>query len=45
MSDMTPNFHWSVLNKWTVLDLFVPHGLWRGEAWDRYFLNEKFYEE
>jgi len=33
------------LGKWTVLDLLVPKGLWRGEAWDRFFLNEKFYTE
>lgn len=45
MADMTPNFRWSVLAKWNVLELFIPYGLWRGEAWDRYFLNEKFYEE
>jgi len=23
----------------------MPHGIWRGEAWDRFFLNEKYYEE
>lgn len=45
MADQTPNFRWSVLAKWNVLELFIPYGLWRGEAWDRYFLNEKFYEE
>jgi len=44
MSDQTPAFRWSVLGKWTVLDIIMPHGLWRGEAWDRYFLNEKEYD-
>lgn len=45
MSDMTPNFRWSVMGKWTLLEMFIPYGLWRGEAWDRYFLNEKYYTE
>jgi len=45
MSEMTPSTRWSVLNKWNVLDMFLPQGIMRVDSWDRFFYNEAFYEE
>lgn len=44
MSDMTPVGRWSSLSKITPLEMFSFFGLFRNDAWDRYFYNEAFYE-
>lgn len=44
MSEITPTARWSILSKWNPLDMFCLYGLWRPEAWDRYFYNEVYYE-
>ena len=44
MSEMTPTGRYSILSKWNPLDMFLVYGLWRPEAWDRYFHNETHYE-
>ncbi|KAL4480456.1 hypothetical protein ABPG74_020972 [Tetrahymena malaccensis] len=44
MSDMTPIGRWTSLSKITPLDMFQYFGLFRNEAWDRFFYNEAFYE-
>lgn len=44
MSDLTPTGRYSVLNKWNPLDLFMWYGLFKPEAWDRYFQNEDHYD-
>lgn len=44
MSDMTPIGRWTSLSKITVLDMFQFFGVFRNEAWDRFFYNEAFYE-
>lgn len=40
MSDQTPGGHFSVLNKWSPLDIISAYGWFRYEAWDRLFYNE-----
>lgn len=40
MSELTPTGRWSILSKWNPLDMFLWHGLWRSDAWDRLFYNE-----
>lgn len=43
MSDMTPKGRWSQLQKIIPLDLIIYSGLFRLDAWERYFHNESFY--
>lgn len=40
MADQTPAGHYSILNKWSPLDIFSTYGWFRYEAWDRLFYNE-----
>jgi len=44
ISDLTPTGRWSILSKWNPLDMFMWYGLFRVEAWDRYFHNEAHYD-
>lgn len=44
MSDMTPIGRWTHLSKINVLDMFCYIGIFRNDAWDRYFYNEIYYE-
>jgi len=45
MSDQTPQAHFTVLPKWNPLIMFIPYGIWRSDAWDRYFYNEVVYDK
>lgn len=41
---MTPTARFSVLSKWNPLDMIIYQGMWRTEAYERYFFNEVHYD-
>ena len=38
---MTPSAHRTGINTFVPLELIMNYGIWRPEAWERYFYNEK----
>lgn len=44
MSDMTPSVRATISPRFIPLEVFNQYGLFKTEGWDRYFLNEIYYD-
>jgi len=44
-SDMTPGSRYTAMHRLLPLEIFNVYGLFRSEAWDRYFYNEVVYDQ